>query len=441
MADVLLTHRRVLRIALPIVLANISVPLLGLVDTGVVGQLGQAAPIGAVGLGAVILSAFYWIFGFLRMGTTGLTAQASGAGDSDEVAALLSRALLIGLSAGAMMIAAQWLIFNGAFRVAPASEEVESLAREYMAIRIWSAPATIALYGITGWLIAQERTRAVLVIQLLMNGLNIGLDLVFVLGFGWGVAGVAWATFIAEWSGLILGLWLCRDAFAGVAWRTAARVFDVIRLRHMAVVNTDILIRSVLLQAIFVSFLFYGAGFGDVPLAANQILIQFLHVTAYFLDGFAFAAEVLVGKAMGAQARGTLRRSALMTSLWALGACIALSVGFALFGGAVIDLMTTATDVQTTARIYLPYLVAVPLLGLAAWMLDGIFIGATRTADMRNMMILSTLAYFVSVIPLMALFGNHGLWAGMLISLVVRGITLGWKYPALEAALGPVRAT
>ncbi|MBQ2260630.1 MAG: MATE family efflux transporter [Loktanella sp.] len=441
MADVLLTHRRVLRIALPIVLANISVPLLGLVDTGVVGQLGQAAPIGAVGLGAVILSAFYWIFGFLRMGTTGLTAQASGAGDSDEVAALLSRALLIGLSAGAMMIAAQWLIFNGAFRVAPASEEVESLAREYMAIRIWSAPATIALYGITGWLIAQERTRAVLVIQLLMNGLNIGLDLVFVLGFGWGVAGVAWATFIAEWSGLILGLWLCRDAFAGVAWRTAARVFDVIRLRHMAVVNTDILIRSVLLQAIFVSFLFYGAGFGDVPLAANQILIQFLHVTAYFLDGFAFAAEVLVGKAMGAQARSTLRRSAVLTSLWALGACIALSFGFALFGGTVIDLMTTAPDVQATARIYLPYLVAVPLLGLAAWMLDGIFIGATRTADMRNMMILSTLAYFASVIPLMALFGNHGLWAGMLISLVVRGITLGWKYPALEAALGPVRAT
>ena len=440
MADIL-THRRVLRIALPIVLANATVPLLGLVDTGVVGQLGEAAPIGAVGLGAVILTAVYWIFGFLRMGTTGLAAQASGAGDSDEVAALLSRALLISFGAGAVMIAAQWLIFDGAFRLAPASAEVESLARDYMAIRIWSAPATIALYGITGWLIAQERTGGVLMIQLLMNGLNIGLDLVFVLGFDWGVAGVAWATVIAVWAGLVLGLWYCRDAFAGVAWRTAARVFDLIRLRRMAVVNSDIMIRSVLVQAIFVSFLFYGAGFGDVPLAANQILIQFLHVTAYALDGFAFAAEALVGKAAGARARGVLRRAAIITSLWGLGACAIMAICFALFGGTIIDIMTTAPEVRAAARTYLPYMVAAPLAGVAAWMLDGIFIGATRTTDMRNMMIVSAVVYFASVIPLMALFGNHGLWIGMLISFVVRGVTLGLKYPALEAAAsGPVRA-
>ncbi|WP_424178691.1 MATE family efflux transporter [Yoonia sp. TsM2_T14_4] len=440
MADIL-THRRVLRIAMPIVLANATVPLLGLVDTGVVGQLGEAAPIGAVGLGAVILTAVYWVFGFLRMGTTGLAAQASGAGDMDEVAALLSRALLIGFGAGAVMIAAQWLIFDGAFHLAPASAEVEDLARDYMAIRIWSAPATIALYGITGWLIAQERTGGVLMIQLLMNGLNIGLDLVFVLGFDWGVAGVAWATFIAVWAGLALGLWYCRDAFAGVAWRTAARVFDLIRLRRMAVVNSDIMIRSVLVQAIFVSFLFYGAGFGDVPLAANQILIQFLYVTAYALDGFAFAAEALVGKAAGARARGVLRRAAIITSLWGLGACAIMAVCFALFGGITIDIMTTAPEVRAAARTYLPYMVAAPLAGVAAWMLDGIFIGATRTTDMRNMMIVSAVVYFVSVIPLMALFGNHGLWIGMLISFVVRGVTLGLKYPALEAAAsGPVRA-
>jgi MATE family multidrug resistance protein len=440
MADAL-SHRRVLRIALPIVLANATVPILGLVDTGVVGQLGEAAPIGAVGLGAVILSAVYWIFGFLRMGTTGLAAQASGAGDSEEVAALLSRALLIGLGAGAVMIAGQWLIFNGAFRIAPASDEVEGLARDYMAIRIWSAPATIALYGITGWLIAQERTGGVLAIQLLMNGLNIGLDLVFVLAFGWGVTGVAWATFIAEWSGLALGLWFCRDAFAGTAWRSAARVFDLIRLKRMAIVNSDIMIRSVLLQAIFVSFLFYGAGFGDVPLAANQILIQFLSLTAFALDGFAFAAEALVGKAMGARARDSLRRAAVVTSVWGLGACAVMAVCFALLGGIVIDIMTTAPEVREAARIYLPYMVAAPLLGVAAWMLDGIFIGATRTADMRNMMIVSAAVYFASVIPLMAAFGNHGLWMGMLISFIVRGVTLGLKYPALEAAAsGPVRA-
>ena len=429
-----LTHRRVLAIAIPIVLSNATVPILGVVDTAVVGQLGEAAPIGAVGIGAIILSAVYWIFGFLRMGTTGLTSQAAGAGDSDEVDALLSRALLIGLSAGVVMIIAQVAIFQAAFWVSPASGAVESLARDYMVIRIWSAPATIALYGITGWLIAQERTRAVLVIQVGMNGANIALSYYLGLTLGWGVEGVAWATFFAEWGGLAVGLWFCRGVFTRGAWRTVAMVFDVARLKNMAVVNSDILIRSVLLQAIFVSFLFFGADFGDVQLAANQILMQFLQVTAYALDGFAFAAEALVGNALGARARASLRRSAILSSLWGGIVCAGLAVSFAVFGGPVIDMMTTAPDVRAVARDYLPYMVAAPIVGVAAWMLDGIFIGATRTKDMRNMMIISTLVYFASVIPLMALFGNHGLWLGLLISFVVRGATLGWKYPALEAA-------
>ena len=429
-----LTNKRVLAIALPIVLSNATVPILGVVDTAVVGQLGQAAPIGAVGIGAIILSAIYWIFGFLRMGTTGLTSQASGAGDADEVQALLSRALLIGIGAGVVIILAQVAIFGGAFWVSPASAEVESLARDYMAIRVWSAPATIALYGITGWLIAQERTRAVLAIQVLMNGANILLSFYLGLQLGWGVEGVAGATFMAEWGGLTLGLWLCRDAFAGTAWRTAARVFDVVRLKHMAVVNTDILIRSVLLQAIFVSFLFYGSDFGDVQLAANQILMQFLNVTAYALDGFAFAAEAMVGQALGARARAALRRSAVLSSLWGGIVCIILAICFAIFGGTVIDLMSTSHEVREVARIYLPYMVAAPIVGVAAWMLDGIFIGATRTKDMRNMMIISTVIYFACVIPLMAAFGNHGLWIGLLLSFVVRGATLAWKYPRLEAA-------
>lgn len=428
-----LTNRRVLTIAVPIVLSNATVPILGIVDTGVVGQLGKAAPIGAVGIGAVILSAIYWVFGFLRMGTTGLTSQASGAGDTDEVQALLSRALLIGGAAGIVIIATQVWLFHGAFMVSPASAEVESLARDYMAIRVWSAPATIALYGITGWLIAQERTRGVLAIQVLMNGANIVLDVVFVLGFDWGVIGVAWATFIAEWSGLVLGLWLCRDAFAGKAWRNLALVFDRARLVHMTAVNSDILIRSVLLQAIFVSFLFYGADFGDVQLAANQILLQFLHVTAYALDGFAFAAEALVGQALGARKRWALRRSAVLSSLWGAGICAVLALCFALFGGLSIDIMAKSTEVQQAARTYLPYMVAAPIVGVAAWMLDGIFIGATRTKDMRDMMIVSTIIYFASVIPLMAAFGNHGLWLGLLLSFVVRGATLAWRYPALEA--------
>ena len=429
-----LTNGRVLRIAVPIVLSNATVPILGAVDTGVVGQLGEAAPIGAVGIGAIILTALYWVFGFLRMGTTGLTAQAIGADDRPEVAALFSRALLIGLVAGAGLILLQLPLFAGAFLVSPASAEVETLARDYMAIRIWSSPAAIALYGLTGWLIAQERTAAVLVIQLWMNGLNIGLDLVFVLGFGFGVEGVAWATFLAEWTGLGLGLWLCRDAFATPAWKDRARIFDAARLRHMALVNGDILIRSVLLQAIFVSFLFWGADFGDVPLAANQVLLQFLYITAYAMDGFAFAAEALVGNAMGAKAVARLRRAALLTSLWGLGISAFLSVIFLLAGPWLIDVMTTAPEVRQAARDYLPWMVAAPLVGTAAWMLDGIFIGATRTADMRNMMILSAVGYFAAVIPLMAAFGNHGLWLGLLLSFALRGVTLGLRYPALERA-------
>ena len=432
-----ITHRRVLNLAIPIVLSNATVPILGIVDTGVVGQMGDPAAIGAVGIGAIILTAFYWIFGFLRMGTAGLTAQAAGAGDEAEVAALLSRSLLIGFGAGLLMILAQIPIFWIAFQVSPASQTVETLARDYMAIRVWSAPATIALYGIIGWLVAQERTRGVFAIQVLMNGTNIILDLWFVLGLGWGVAGVGWATFVAEWSGLALGLWLCRDAFATAAWRDAARVFDIARLRNMAVVNSDILIRSVLLQAIFVSFLFFGADFGDVNLAANQILLQFLHVAAYGLDGFAAAAESLVGQAHGGRDRRRLRRAALITSLWGFGICAFLAVCFFGFGGTVIDMMTTAKPVQVAARDFLPYMVVAPIVGVAAWMLDGIFIGATRTHDMRNMMMISAVIYFITVIPLMAAFGNHGLWVGLLISFVVRGVTLGLKYKGLEAAAGP----
>ncbi len=428
------THRRVLNIAIPIVLSNATVPILGAVDTGVVGQIGLAAPIGAVGIGAIILTGVYWMFGFLRMGTTGLAAQAAGEGNRAEVAAILTRVLMIGFGAGALMILGQSLIFRAGFALSPASDEVESLAQSYMAIRIWSAPAAIAIYGITGWLIAQERTRGVLVLQVWMNLINIVLDLWFVLSLGWGVQGVAIATFIAEWSGLLMGLWLCRAAFRVPAWRDWARVFDRVKLIRMAQVNSDILIRSLLLQGIFISFLFLGADFGDVALASNQVLLQFLQITAYALDGFAFAAEALVGQAMGAHAARHLRRSALLTSFWGLISCIGMSVGFWLGGPALIDLMADVPPVQEAARIYLPWMIAAPVVGLAAWMLDGIFIGATRSGDMRNMMVLSALVYLGAVLLLVPSFGNHGLWAALLISFVARGVTLGWRYPALERA-------
>ena len=427
-----LTHKRVLKIAVPIVLANATIPILGAVDTGVIGQLGTAAPIGAVGVGAVILSGLYWLFGFLRMGTTGMTAQAIGAKDKAETAALLTRSLMIGISSGVMIIVLQIPLFWGAFKIAPASPEVEGLAHSYMQIRIFSAPAAIALYGITGWLIAHERTKEILILQLWMNGLNIGLDLLFVLHFNWGVEGVAIATFLSEWSGLILGLWLTRFGFANGLWRNWAQVFDRVRLWRMAAVNGNIMLRSVLLQASFMTFLFIGAGFGDVTLAANQVLLQFLHITAYALDGFAFSVEALVGQALGAQNRAAFRRSVYLSSFWGVIIVLCMSALFWIVGAWGINVMTTAPDVRAEALQYLPWMVLAPLIGAASWMLDGIFIGATRTGDLRNMMLISVAVYVTSLWLLLEPLGNHGLWLSLLIFYVARGVTLGWKYPALE---------
>ena len=427
-----LTHKRVLGVAVPIVLAKATIPILGAVDTAVVGQLGLAAPIGAVGIGAIIITAIYWLFGFLRMGTTGLTAQAIGSGDKSETSALLVRGIVIGLVAGLVLIIAQVPIFLGALQLSPASMEVESLAQKYLQIRVYSAPAAIALFGITGWLIAKEKTREVLLLQLALNGINITLDLVFVLKLGWGVEGVAIATLIAEWSGLIFGLWLAREGFNNGYWRNWVQIFDRARLLQMAKMNSDIMIRSILLEIGFVSFLFLGSSFDDATLAANQVLIQFLNITAYALDGFAFAAEALVGQALGAKNRPLFRRAVIMTSQWGLGSVILMALAFFVFGNSIINVMTTAEDVRVVSYEYLPWMVAAPLAGVAAWMLDGIFIGATRTADMRNMMFISFCIYLIALALLLPNYGNHGLWASLIIFSIARGVTLGFKYPALE---------
>ena len=371
------------------------------------------------------------------MGTVGgLLAQAIGAGEpGPRSAALLDRVLLIGGGAGLALMLMQAPIFGLALWLSPASAEVESLVQAYLQVRIFSAPAAIAIYGITGWLIAQERTGAVLVLQLWQNGLNIVLSVWFVMGLDMGVEGVALATFLAEWSGLALGLWLCRAAFRVAAWRDWARVFDRVALWRMAAVNADILIRSVLLLLGFSSFLFLGSGLGDVTLAANQVLIQFVFVTAYGMDGFAFAAEALVGNAVGARSRARLRRAAILTSIWGLVVCVGMALVLALAGGLFIDLMTTAEGVRAAAREYLPWIVAAVLAGCASWMLDGIFIGATRTRDMRNMMALSFAGYVALVLALTPSFGNHGLWAALVAFFALRGVTLGTRYPALERAV------
>ena len=432
-----ITNRRVLRIAVPIVLSNATIPLLGLVDAGTVGQLGEAAPVAAVGVGAAMLTAAYWLFGFLRMGTTGLAAQALGQGDRAELVALLTRALLIGGLVGFAMIALQGPLIAAALALTPDRPETERLAAEYMAIRVWSAPALIAGYGITGWLIAQERTGRVLLLQLVMNGTNIALNLWFVLGLNLGVPGVAWATVAAEWLGLAVGLWLCRDAFATPAWRDLARVLHAPTLKRMATVNAHILIRSALLLVAFRAFLLLGGRFGEVQLAANHVLMLFLEVIAYVLDGFAFAAEALVGQAVGAASRARLRRAVRLTSLWGAAMVGLLSLAFALGGAPAIDLLVTDPETRAAAEAHLPWLVAAPVVGVASYMLDGIFIGATRTRDMAAMMAASFAIYLAALALLVPALGTHGLWAALLVFLAARGATLALRYPALERDLTP----
>jgi MATE family multidrug resistance protein len=429
------THRRVLYLAIPVVLSNATMPILGAVDTAVVGQMGLAAPIGAVGIAAVIITAIFWLFGFLRMGVSGLTAQALGEKNITEANALLIRSLIIGFIVGLFFIILQSPVFFGALFISPASEDVKFLAKEYLNIRIYSGPAVIGLYGITGWLIAKERTKSIFLIQFLMNAINISLDLVFVLRLEMGVEGVAYASLIAEWSGFLIGLWLTKEAFGKSTWKNKKYIFDTIRLKKMAIVNSDILIRTLLLQAAILSFIFLGSSFDDNTLAANQILIQFLHIASYGLDGFAVASESLVGKAVGAKKINDLRQTVKVTSIWGAITIIFMTAFFGIFGDIFIKLMTTSIDIQNITTQYLPWVIMAPLAGGASWMLDGIFIGATRTTDMRNMMIISFIVYIISIIIFLPYFGNHGLWLALIIFYMARGITLGLRYNKIEISL------
>jgi MATE family, multidrug efflux pump len=426
-----LTHRTILTIAVPVMLSNASTPLIGLVDTGVVGQLPDPAYIGAVAVGSLIFTFVFWAFGFLRMGTTGLTAQALGAGNREEVAACLGRALVMGAAIGAALLALRWPIRELAFGVLDASPGVERLARGYFDVRIWAAPATLANYALLGWFVGLGRTDIGLVLQLVLNCTNIVLDALFVLGLGLGVRGVALGTVIAEFLAAVVGVLLAVRYVRryGARWRPDL-VLAAGKLRRTVTVNVDIMIRSLALIAMFVWFVSHGAGLGDVILAANAILLNFISVAAFFLDGLSFAAEALVGQAVGAAHRAGLTAAARMTTVWAAGVAVTVSVAFATLGPALIDIVTVDSLARAAAREYLPWAAFVPVLGVWAFQLDGIFIGATRTAEMRNAM-LASLGIYLAAWWLLRSFGNHGLWAAFCVTYLARAGSLLYYYPAL----------
>lgn len=426
-------HRRVWALALPIILSNLSVPLLGAVDTAVMGHLDSPAYIGAVAVGALVFSYIYWGFGFLRMGTTGPTAQAIGAGDGAEARAVLGRAMLIGLSVGAVLWLLQAPILALAMGLLDASDEVEALAADYVRIRIWSAPAALVQYAQIGWLMGLGRARAVMIQQIGANVLNIVLNLLFVFGLGMTVEGVALATVIAEYAGVGIGFLLMAPALRSLGGRwDMARLRDPARLKRLIAVNGDIFIRTLCLLSAFAWFTAQGAASGDVVLAANAVLLNFLTFAAFGLDGFAHAAETLVGGAVGARDRESLRAAVRTSTIWALGTAGVLAGGFLLLGEVLIAVLTGLPEVQSAAAGYMLWAALMPLVSVWGFQFDGIYLGATESRPLRNMMILCLGAYLLMTWALVPLWGNHGLWAAFMAFMGLRGLTLAVLYPALE---------
>jgi len=430
-----INRQTVLLVAWPIILSNISTPLLGLVDTAVIGNLGDSALIGAIAVGAMIFSFLYWGFGFLRMGTTGLVAQALGAGDYAEARAAFYRALLIGSSIGLTLLILRSPIMQLAFTIIEGSEQVENAALTYFQIRIWGAPLSLALLAIIGYLLGQQDTRSILVIQLLLNCTNIVLDIVFVMGFNLGVAGVAAATVMAECLALAIGLMivLIRMKQSNNGLKVDLnQLMDASALKRMFVVNRDIMIRTLCLIFAFAWFTNEGAKSGDILLATNAILMQFVTFSAFFLDGFALAAESLVGNAIGAGDRDQLEESIKITTQLALITASSLSILFMLIGTQIISVLTNVVEVREAASEYFPWVIVAPVLSIWCYLLDGIFIGATKTAEMRNAMVVSLLAYMLGWWTLASTFGNHGLWASLMLYFIVRGATLYFYLPRVR---------
>jgi len=435
--------RKTWSLAGPVILTNVSVPLLGAVDMAVVGHLPGPQYLGAVAVATLIFNIIYHSCNFLRMGTTGLTAQAFGREDFNEVTDWLHRSSLLAALIGVAFIALQTPILWLSLFIVEPGEDVADLARIYFNIRIWGAPAALFNFALLGWLFGIQNTRAALATQIFMNGLNITLDLWFVLGLGWGVEGVAWATLIAEVSSIGLGLYLARKNLVhirganeppdGKAW---VRAKDTTALKRMVGVSSDIFIRSLCLQASLVTFTALAARMGDLVLAANALLLNFQMFTSYALDGFANAAEALTGEALGAGNRQRFRQAVNATARWAAIFAVIFSGLYFTFGPLLIDVLTGVEEVRILAREFLPWVAISPLISVWCFQLDGIFIGSTWTREMRNGMIVSLAVFCFCLIVLTPTYANHGLWLAFMLFMVARAITLGLQYPRLERSIG-----
>ena len=436
-----LTRRSIFAQSWPIMLGQASIPLVGIVDATVIGRTGDAVALAGVALGATIISLVFWSFGFLRMGMTGLTAQAEGAGDRGEVEALLLRGLLIGGGIGLVLLALQVPLTALALSLLSGGEAVSAEASAYVGARFFGAPAALCTFAITGWLYGLGQTRAALVMQLVMNAANIALDLIFVWGFGMGALGVGIGTAGAEWIALAVGLVMTtRIAGAGplALWRRLGRaaVLRGTALRRLFDVNRDIMIRTIALLFMFTWFANAGARLGAESLAANHVLLQFINVAAFVLDAFAFTAEERVGAAVGTKSRARFLRAIRLTGEFSLVCGALLALLFWLGGEPVIRFITTDPQVRMVAGDFLPFAALVPLIGMPSWMLDGIFIGATRVRALRNAAIAATALYLALDYSLRPL-DNLGVWIAFLASYLFRAGSLALHLPALLRDIPP----
>lgn len=426
-------HRKILTLAGPMMVTGVTVPLVGLVDTAVIGRLPEPGYLGAVAVGATVFNAILWMFGFLRMGTTALCAQARGSGDAAELYGTVCRAVVTALVLAAVVLSLQRPLFDIALHLLDATPVVETWARSYCGTRIWGIPAVLLNLVILGALFGLQDVRSVLLLGVLLNMTNVVLDLCFVLLLGWDVQGVAAGTAISEWLAACTGLArLRKHAFATARYHAHWRsILDRTRLKALFGVNRDLILRSLLVQLPFFVFTAVGARFGDTVLAANAILIQLFFFMAFGLNSFAHVSESLVGHAVGARNPAEMRAAAGYTLFWSFVIAVCVSAIYLLAGHSLIDMLTDLEEVQSTARRYLPWMIVMPLLAAAAFQFDGIYVGAAQTRQLRNTMLVSVLGFVVSLGLTLGSLGNHGLWLALTIFLTLRAVMLGVCYPVM----------
>jgi MATE family multidrug resistance protein len=425
-------YRRVFLLAIPLILSNLTQPLLSTVDTILSGHLPGPAALGGVAVGGIFFNGIFWTFGFLRMATTGLIAQSHGAGDEDQLLHHFGRAFLTALAIGALILLFQGPIISVSLSLLGASPDVRQNAQIYCGIRIWSAPASLANYTILGYLLGRQRARTALLLQAVINLVNVAVALLLVVDWHWGIAGIATATLTAEWTGCLLGLGIMLASGVHPSRHRWSEIMHGPSLRHLFALNRDILLRTLSLVAAYTWFTRTGARSGDAILAANAVLLNFHMIAAYALDGFANATETLVGEAIGAGRRADYRAILKASSLSAFVAALMISLAYLVFGRQIIAVYTNQEQIRVLAAQFLPWVIILPIVAVWSFLLDGVFVGATRAPELRDSMLISFAGFLILAMLLSSRFGNHGLWCAMLGFMALRAITLGLRLPRIE---------